>query len=143
MPARIASQRTVESRGLIPPARKILLVDEDRNDLSYYAHLFAQFGYNVQASSSYADAGKWLGREHFDFIVVSQGSRAFEGRLVVEQALMFDRRTPVLVLTRSAEMDCYLEAMQLGAVDYLEKPLSPAELMRVLETHLRPRTMVA
>jgi len=47
------------------------------------------------------------------------------------------------VLTRSVDMNCYLEAMQLGAVDYLEKPLPPAQFLRIVETHLRPQAAAA
>jgi FixJ family two-component response regulator len=57
--------------------------------------------------------------------------------------MMIDRHTPVLVLTRSVDMHCYLEAMQLGAVDYLEKPLPAAEILRIVEIHLRPRATSA
>jgi DNA-binding NtrC family response regulator len=44
-----------------------------------------------------------------------------------------------VVLTRCLEMNCYLEAMQLGAVDYLEKPLAPAEFEHLVTTHCQPR----
>jgi DNA-binding response OmpR family regulator len=47
--------------------------------------------------------------------------------------------TPVVVLTRCLEMSCYLEAMQLGAVDYLEKPLPPAEFERLVTAHCQPQ----
>lgn len=69
-------------------------------------------------------------------MVVSQGSQAFEGRTVLERAMQLDRRRPVLVLTRCMSMQCYLEAMQLGAVDYIEKPVPPAELLRFVRTHV-------
>ena len=36
-------------------------------------------------------------------------------------------------------MSCYLEALQLGAVDYVEKPLRPDEVARLVETHVRGR----
>jgi FixJ family two-component response regulator len=36
-----------------------------------------------------------------------------------------------------------LEAMQLGAVDYLEKSLPPEVILRIVETHLRPRAAAA
>jgi len=45
----------------------------------------------------------------------------------------------VLVLTRCLEMKCYLEAMQLGAADYLEKPLTPMEFERVVKAHCQSR----
>jgi DNA-binding NtrC family response regulator len=50
-----------------------------------------------------------------------------------------NRRTPVVVLTRCLEMNCYLEAMQLGAADYLEKPVAPAEFERLVTTYFEPR----
>ncbi len=35
-------------------------------------------------------------------------------------------------------MNCYLEAMQLGAVDYLEEPLKLDEMLRAVKAHLDP-----
>jgi FixJ family two-component response regulator len=57
----------------------------------------------------------------------------------VERAIEKDRRIPVLVLARSVDMGCYLEAMQLGAFDYLEKPVSASEVVRLVATHIRGR----
>ena len=70
-------------------------------------------------------------------MVVSQGSQAFEGRRVLDRATQLDRRRPVLVVTRLTNMQCYLEAMQLGAVDYLEKPVPPADLLRFVHAHVQ------
>ncbi len=116
----------------------MLLVDEDCADLQYYSAVLQEHGFDVRACNSYSAGTRCLEGESFDFVVICQGSRAFEGRALLEHVLMIDRHTPVLVLTRCVDIDCYLEAMQLGAVDYLEKPLAPAEIVRVVETHLRP-----
>jgi len=35
-------------------------------------------------------------------------------------------------------MKCYLEAMELGALDYVEKPHSPEQFARLVETYLQP-----
>ena len=77
-----------------------------------------------------------LEAEPFDFVVVSQGTQAFEGRTVLDRAMRLDRRRPVLVLTRCISMQCYLEAMQMGAIDYLEKPVPPADLLRFVRAHV-------
>ena len=138
----------IESR-LGPPQvpfltrRKLLLVEEDSRDLRYYTAILEQHGYEVNGCPSYAEGLRSLGGGSFDFIIVSQGSRAFEGRTLLERVLTIDRRTPVLVLTRCVDMGCYLEAMQMGAVDYLEKPLAPSDLKRVIKTHLRPLNIAA
>jgi DNA-binding NtrC family response regulator len=44
---------------------------------------------------------------------------------------------PVLVVARFLDVDCYLEAMQLGAMDYLVEPLTVWEIGRLLERHSR------
>jgi DNA-binding NtrC family response regulator len=88
---------------------------------------------------NHREAEGWLEHEHFDFVIVSQGSPAFETRDLVQLTLARDRHTPVVVLTRCLEMKCYLEAMQLGAADYLEKPLTPTEFERVVKRHSQSR----
>ena len=123
--------------------RRVLIVDEDCRDLQYYGSLLEQLGYEVRRCDSFGSGARSLDGEPFDFVVVSQGGRAFEGRTLLEHVHSVDRHIPVLVLTRSVEMDCYLEAMQLGAVDYLEKPLGQAEMARVVQTHLRSRAAAA
>ncbi len=74
--------------------------------------------------------------EYYDLVIVDQGGPAFEGRVIVEDAVRKDRKIPVLVITRHHNMACYLEAMQLGAVDYLEKPLALEKLVWTIETYL-------
>jgi len=117
---------------------KVLLVEEDLNDLGVYASSLEQYGYEVRTCSRYSDGVRALERERFDFIVVGQGGPAFEGRLVLEYARRVDRQAPILVVTRCPGMKCYLEAMELGALDYVEKPYSPSQFARVVETYLRP-----
>ena len=53
-----------------------------------------------------------------------------------DRAMQLDRRRPVLVVTRCIDMQCYLEAMQMGAIDYLEKPVPPADLLRFVQAHI-------
>jgi DNA-binding NtrC family response regulator len=62
---------------------------------------------------------------------------------VLERAVEIDRHLPVLVTARCPSKKCYLDAMQLGAVDYLEEPVPPETLVWVIETHLRPRSIAA
>jgi DNA-binding NtrC family response regulator len=121
------------------PRGSILLVEEDEKDLKCFTTLLGRMGYSVRAFVKYREAEGCLECEYFDFVIVNQGSPAFEAHHLVELVLARDRHTPVVVLTRCLEMNCYLEAMQTGAVDYLEKPLAPAEIERLVTTHCQPR----
>lgn len=115
---------------------RILLADEEAGDLRTLRLTLEGQGFDVQTCTSYESAILSLQKEPFDFVVVSQGSLAFEGRKVLDYAMRLDRHRPVLVVTRCIDMHCYLEAMQMGAIDYLEKPVPPADLLRFVRTHV-------
>ncbi len=125
------------------PRAKALLVHEDPGDLQYYFNMFEGYGYRVRACNSYQEAVRCLADEVFDFVMVSQGTPNFEGSCVLKRATETNRSLPVLVVARCLDMGCYLEAMQLGAVDYLVEPLTVLEIGRVLENHPRVQSIAA
>lgn len=120
-------------------AAKVLLVDDDRIDLEHYAAVLRNQGYEVEACGSYAEGLRRLESGAFDFVIVSQGGPAFEGRSVLERAREAGRDMPILVLTHCVDVKKCLEAMDLGAVDYLEKSVRPDDLVWTVETYLRSR----
>jgi DNA-binding response OmpR family regulator len=117
--------------------RRLLLVDDNIEDLLYYTSILQHLGHDVRPCASFTEAANLFARETFDLVILSQGGTSFEGRRVLARAIEADHTTPVLVLTRSPNMDCYIEAMQMGAFDYLAKPLSPSEVAQLVAYHLR------
>jgi DNA-binding response OmpR family regulator len=115
---------------------KVLLVDEEAGDLRSLRLILEGQGFEVFTCTTFEAGIQCLETETFDFVVVSQGTQAFEGRRVLDRAMQLNRHLPVLVLTRCIEMPCYLEAMQMGAIDYLEKPVPPADLLRFVRAHV-------
>ena len=118
-----------------PRATALLVMEEERGGLQYYCDILEVFGYRLEVCRSYQEGVLRLGRDVFDFVLVSQGTPRFEGSCVLKRALELNRSLPVLVVARCLDMSCYLEAMQLGAVDYLVEPLTVLEIGRVLENH--------
>lgn len=142
MPHRLSMpKRTAPGR---PSVRgNVLVVDEEPADRVYYRTVLQGLGCTVLTCGSYDEAMDFLEAERFDLVVLSQGSSAFEGRRVLERALALDRSTQVLVVAHCLNMSCYLEAMQLGARDYLEEPVAEQEMVRAAETCLPSRAMAA
>ena len=120
--------------------KRLLVVDEDLEDLRFYSTVLQHQGYEVRSIPSYKDGAAWVGREDFDLIIVSQGSPNFEGRSVLARAIERDRHAPVVILSRSIDMPCYIEAMQTGALDYMEKPLSPSDIGLLVRKYVRSHT---
>jgi diguanylate cyclase len=118
---------------------RILVVNKDPRDLSHYRAIFQKLGCQVRTSSTFAEGGQCLARELFDLVILDQGSDRFEGQEVLVQAMEVDVELRVLVLARSYDRGCSLQAMQSGALDYLEGPLGAAEIIALLETFIPRR----
>lgn len=116
---------------------RTLLVDEDPSDIRYYYGVLRALGHDVVVSASYPEAQSVLEQGNFDMAVVAQGGPSFEGRPVVAKALDINPDLPVLVVARTLDIDCYLEAMEMGAVDYLERCAAPRDFMRSVDAHLQ------
>ncbi len=142
MASLIPNQDWAERRLAGNGAGRILLVNKDPGELCYYGAILQRAGYRVRATSSFADAAQHLERELFDLVFLDQGSRGFEGRIVLAKAMEIDPELKVLVLARSHDSACYLGAMQSGALDYLEGHLSAAQIVAFVETFIPRRTSV-
>lgn len=118
-------------------AARVLVVDDDEHDLRILRLILQGQGYEVFTCANCESGLRCLEEVTFDFVVVNQGSEAFEGRSVLGRALQLSPNRPVLVLTRYLDMPSYLEAMQMGALDYLKKPIPPADLLRYVRGHIQ------
>ncbi len=120
---------------------RVLVVSETLRDLAHNRAILQTLGCEVLTCASYVEGLRSLETLPWDMVLVDQGSPAFEGQCVLERALEISRDTPVIVLTGWHNIPAYIHAMHLGAVDYLEKPVSLSEMSWILGTHLRfPRS---
>jgi DNA-binding NtrC family response regulator len=113
----------------------VLVVLDEHQDLDVYGTYLSNRGYQTMLCGSPAEGIKFLESQSVSLVIVSQGSPAFEGRQVLEWSLRLHPEIPVVVIARVVNMDCYLEAMDLGAVDYLERP-DPKALARVVDVQV-------
>jgi len=116
-------------------ARKVLIFDEDIEDLARHSEPFEAHGYEVHKCMSVETAMRCVEREEFDFALVDQGYPAFEGLRVIRHLVRYNLRTPFVVVARSKDAMCHEQALALGATDYLEKPIPSAEINRLIKNH--------
>lgn len=138
MPTLIWFPKQISLRRSLFHRRRILLVDGETCDRERYGQYLRARGFKVRACPSYAEGERHLERENYDLVIVDQGGPAFEGKVIVERSLLKDRRVPILVITRHHDLACYIEAIHLGAFDYLEKPITSDDIIWTIETHLAP-----
>jgi DNA-binding NtrC family response regulator len=129
-------QQKVEKAETLCGIRKVLIFDEEIEGLTQLAKPFEAQGFEVHKCMSVETAKRCVEREEFDFALVDQGSLAFEGLRVIRHLVRYNLRTPFVVVARCKDLLCYQQALALGAVDYLEKPVPTAEMDRIIHNYL-------
>ena len=129
------TQQNVDDAEPLSAARKVLIFDEDLEDLARHAEPFETHGFEVCKCASIETAMRCLEREEFDFALVDQVSPAFEGLRVIRHLVRYNLHTPFVVLARCKDVRCYQQALALGAMDCLEKPVSNAEMDSIIHNY--------
>jgi DNA-binding NtrC family response regulator len=114
-------------------AGRILIV-EDRDSLRrMLEHALGQEGYEVTAAADGRSGIRLLGERTFDFVLTDLKLPDVSGLEVLEASRAAQPRVPVVVLTGFGTVGTAVEAMKLGAWDFLEKPLEIDDLSRLIE----------
>ena len=132
-------QRTAENTDRIEMSQgtaKVLVFTQDVTDLNRYSEPFEARGCEVHKCISAESAMRCLERESLDFALVDQGSPIFEGIRVIKHLIRYNLRTPFVVITRSNDVLGHQQALALGAMEYLEKPASRADVDCIVEKYL-------
>jgi two-component system, OmpR family, KDP operon response regulator KdpE len=118
------------------PAASILLVDDEASIQRAVAPLLRSRGYNVEIASTGAEALRCIAARAPDLIVLDLGLPDMDAAEVC-QRVRSESAAPIVVLSaRSAEAD-KVQALELGADDYVTKPFGPDELVARIRVALR------
>src|SRR5947208_14568514 len=114
------------------PETRVLVVDDERSMRELLAITLRQTGYAVTLADGGAPAIELLQREPFDLVVTDLRMQETDGMAVLRAALEYAPETVVVVVTAYASTETAVEAMKLGAYDYVTKPFKLDEL------HVKP-----
>lgn len=128
-------EENLDKADMLPATRKVLVFDQDVIDLARHSEPFEAHGFEVHKCMSVETAMRCIEREDFDFALVDQGSPGFEGLRVIRHLVRYNLPTPFVVTARSKDTRCHQQALALGAMDYLEKPIS-SDLDWMIEKYL-------
>ena len=117
-----------------------LLIVEDRDSLRrMLERALGQEGYDVASAADGRAGIRLLGERAFDFVLTDLKLPDVSGLEVLEASRTAQPRVPVVVLTGYGTVGTAVEAMKLGAYDFLEKPLEIDDLSRLIEEAIGER----
>jgi DNA-binding response OmpR family regulator len=120
---------------------RILVVDDDRNNLKMVAFLLSEEGYEVITADNGRTALDMIDTKHPDLVILDVMMPQMDGLEVcrrVRQAMDI----PIIILSAKGETADKVLGLELGADDYLPKPFEPSELLARVKAVLR-RTEVS
>ena len=123
-------------------SQRILIV-EDEDALRHNLERFlGELGHRVRSAACGEDAVRLLQHEKFEIVITDIHLGDMDGLDLVRQIMPRLSQTAVLVMTADGSVDSVIEALRMGAHDYLVKPFSLEALGGTVEQVARQRQTV-
>ena len=121
----------------MPRTAHLLLVDDDPNTLASLSRAFRLAGHEATVCDNAARAVELLRTETFDLILSDVVMPGRGGLELLEDLKKAGVKTPIVLISGQANIEMAVRATKLGALDFLEKPLSTDKLLVTVENALR------
>jgi len=116
---------------------RVLIVDDDQNTLASLSRAFRLAGYEAVVCDHATRAIALLKDERFDIVCSDVVMPGKDGLSMLADLREIGVTTPVIMISGQATVDMAVRATRLGAIDFLEKPISADKLLLTIENALR------
>jgi len=115
---------------------KILVVDDDKNIRRTVSMTLESLDYFVHTAFDGKDAMVQLTGDKYDMIITDLKMPGMNGMELLEQAIAKYPEIKIVLISAHGTVDNAVDAMKLGAVDFLQKPFTPKELRNLVHNVL-------
>ena len=126
---------------MLPERKQLLVVDDEANLRKVLVAQLSRDGYDVHTAEDGENAKEMLAEHHIDLVITDLRMPKVDGMELLRWALLDDPDRPVVMITAHGTVDTAVEALKLGAFDYITKPFDKTELRSVVAKALRTRDL--
>ncbi len=119
----------------------ILIVDDEPSMLEFLEYMLTKDGYRVSAAQEGARADRMLREQAFDLVISDLRMPDVDGLELLRRARGQDPEMPFIFITAFATSDTAIEALKLGAYDYVTKPFQVEELKNLVRNALQASSL--
>ncbi|MDH4158366.1 MAG: response regulator [candidate division Zixibacteria bacterium] len=120
-------------------AEKIVIIDDEKRMCDSLAALLGDEGYQVESFQTSLQAVEAIRHAKVDLVLTDIKMPAMDGFEILKTVKEIDEEIPVILMTGYASLDSAVEAVSLGAYDYLMKPVEYTDLSLVVRRALEKR----
>ena len=126
---------------MLPEKKQVLIVDDEPNLRKILAAQLSRDGYDVMTAEDGEQGLAALRDHHIDLVVTDLKMPKVDGMALLREALRLDPDLPVVMITAHGTVDTAVEALKIGAFDYLTKPFDKDEVRAIVGKALRTRAL--
>jgi len=115
---------------------KVLVIDDEKVVLDSVNKILADEGYDVETNLSGREGLKEALNSDYDIVLTDIMMPDIGGMKVLRDIKRKKPSLPVVMITGYASVKSSVQAMKLGAADYVEKPFTPDQLIKAVDTAL-------
>ena len=120
---------------------RILVVDDDPEMCALLSDVLRGEGFSVFSRSESLEASKILRKEEFDVLITDLKMKGLKGLDLLEEAKKVAPLTPVIIITAFGTIASAIQAMKMGAYDYITKPFQMDEIVLTVKKALENRLL--
>jgi DNA-binding NtrC family response regulator len=121
----------------LPLKAHLLIVDDEANTLASLSRAFRLAGHEATVCDNAAKALELAKSQHFDLILSDVVMPGKDGLYLLEDLKRQGVTAPVVMMSGQAHIEMAVRATRLGAIDFLEKPISSDKLMLTVDNALK------
>jgi two-component system, NtrC family, nitrogen regulation response regulator NtrX len=127
----------------LPQKAHLLIVDDEANTLASLSRAFRLAGHEATLCDNAGKALELAKTQHFDLILSDVVMPGKDGLQLLAELKAQAVTTPVVMMSGQAHIEMAVRATKLGALDFLEKPISTEKLLLTVENALKLQRLEA
>jgi DNA-binding NtrC family response regulator len=116
--------------------KKVLVIDDEQIVLNSVKKILGHGEYEVEATLSGRQGLEWALSKSYDIVLTDVRMPDMGGMLILRDIKKAKPSMPVIIITGYANVQSAMQAMKLGAAEYIEKPFTPDQLLKAVKTAL-------
>jgi two-component system response regulator AtoC len=126
---------------MLPEKKQVLIVDDEPNLRKILAAQLSRDGYDVLLAEDGEQGLAALREHHIDLVITDLKMPKVDGMELLRQAHAEQPELPIVMITAHGTVDTAVEALKLGAFDYLTKPFDKDEVRQIVGKALKTREL--
>ncbi len=118
---------------------KVLIVEDEENERSGMAELVSAWGYRTETARDGLDGLEKVATWSPAIVITDLKMPRMDGMELLQRIAEQPQQIAVVLLTAQGSIDLAVDAMKIGAYDFIQKPVDPARLKQILQNAVRHR----